>query len=212
MPARAVIFDMGNVLIDWDPHKPYRQHLPDVGDRLAFLNQFFRVMYDAVHDDPRSMGDCLIPLKEAHPDKRHLIEVYEKEWHLFLGGPMPESIAIVDALHARNVPLYGLTNWPHQVWPPHEVDGVEAPEGYAFLEKFRDVLVSGRERMRKPEARIYELALSRFGLQADEAVFVDDLVENVEAARACGMYGVHFTGALALERELMELGLLPATD
>lgn len=210
MQARAVIFDMGNVLIDWDAHKPYRSHLPDADERLVFITQFFRVMYDAVHDDPRSMSECLVPLKEAHPDKRHLIEVYEKEWHLFLGGPMPQSIAIVDALHARQVPLYGLTNWPHQVWPPHEVEGVETPEAYVFLEKFQDVLVSGRERMRKPESRIYDLALSRFGLQPGEAVFVDDLDENVEAARACGMYGVHFTDAPALERELVGLGLLPA--
>ena len=208
MTRRAVIFDMGNVLIDWDPHEAYRQHLPDAGDRVAFLGHFFRKMYDAVHDDPRSMSECLAPLKDDHPEMRRLIEVYEREWYSFLGGPMAESIAIVEALHEKGVPLYGLTNWPHQVWPPHEIEGVADPAGYRFLEKFDDIVVSGQVRMRKPDVEIYVHALEKFGLRSDEAVFVDDLPENVAAARDLGLHGIQFTSANALRRELAELGLL----
>ena len=199
---------MGNVLIDWDPHEAYRQYLPDAGDRVAFLGHFFRRMYDAVHDDPRSMGECLAPLKDDHPDLRHLIEVYELEWHRFLGGVMAESIEIVDALHGKGVPLYGLTNWPHQVWPPHEIEGVENPDAYGFLDKFEDIVVSGQVRMRKPDAAIYRHALTQFGLMGDEAVFVDDLPENVDAARDLGLHGIRFTDAGALREELTQLGLL----
>ncbi len=208
MTRRAVIFDMGNVLIDWDPHEAYRPHLPDAGDRVAFLGRFFRKMYDAVHDDPRSMGECLAPLKAEHPEMRHLIEVYELEWHRFLGGPMPESIEIVDALHGSGVPLYGLTNWPHQVWPPHRIEGVGNPDAYGFLGKFSDIVVSGQVRMRKPDAEIYTHALDKFGLRSDEAVFVDDLPENVAAAIELGVHGIQFTSADALRRELEDLGLL----
>lgn len=204
----AVIFDMGNVLIDWDPHEAYRPHLPDAGERVAFLGRYFRLMYDAVHDDPRPMGECLAPLKAEFPQYRHLIEVYERQWHLFLRGPMMDSVVLVERLHERGIPLYGLTNWPHQVWPPQEVAGVADPAAYAFLGKFRDIVVSGRERMRKPEPRIYALALRRFGLEADEALFVDDLPENVDAAASLGFHTHHFTGADALALDLARHGLL----
>lgn len=119
----AVIFDMGNVLIDWDPHEAYRPHLPDAGGRVAFLGRYFRLMYDAVHDDPRPMGECLAPLKAEFPQYRHLIEVYERQWHLFLRGPMTDSVVLVERLHERGIPLYGLTNWPHRVWPPQATRG-----------------------------------------------------------------------------------------
>ena len=87
------------------------------------------------------MSACLAPLKDEHPEMRHLIEVHELEWHRFLGGPMPESIEILDALHGKGVPLYGLTNWPHQVWPPHRIEGVENPDACGFLGKFRDLII-----------------------------------------------------------------------
>lgn len=205
---RAVIFDMGNVLIGWDPFAPYRRHLPDPADLVAFLSGFFRTIYNAVHDDPRPMRDCLAPLKEAHPDKLHLIELYEMEWGSFLTGPMAESIEIVEALAARSVPLFGLTNWPHQVWPPNLHVVEERRQSYAFLDLFKDVVVSGQVRMRKPDPDIYRHALERFGLDAREAVFVDDLGENVDAARDIGMTGILFEGAGPLRRELAALGLL----
>ena len=154
------------------------------------------------------MSECLAPLKEEYPELRHLIEVYERQWHLFLRGPIEESVVLVDRLYERGVPLYGLTNWPHQVWPPHDVAGIADPAAYGFLDKFQDIVVSGRERMRKPEPQIYDLALLRFSLEPHEAVFVDDLPENVEAARAHGLHGIHFTDAAALEAELVGFGLL----
>ncbi len=205
---KAIIFDMGNVLIGWDPFTPYRRHLPDPADLAAFLSGFFRTVYDAVHDDPRPMSDCLAPLKEAHPDKLHLIELYEKEWGSFLTGPIVESIEIVEALAARGVPLFGLTNWPHQVWPPTLHVAEEHRGLYGFLDRFQDVVVSGQVRMRKPDPDIYVHALERFGLDAREAVFVDDLIENVDAAREIGMTGILFEGPEALRTELRALGLL----
>jgi 2-haloacid dehalogenase len=206
--ARAVIFDMGNVLIGWDPHTPYRRHLPDDAALAEFFSGFFRTIYNAVHDDPRPMRDCLAPLKETHPDKLALIEVYEREWASFLTGPMGESVAILHALAERGVALYGLTNWPHQVWPPGDHVREEARAGYAFLDVFRDVVVSGQVRLRKPDAKIYKHALERFGLAARDAVFVDDLAENVEAANALGMTGILFRDAAGLRERFRALGLI----
>ncbi|HEX7775720.1 MAG TPA: HAD family phosphatase [Parvibaculum sp.] len=205
---RAVIFDMGNVLIGWDPQTPYRRHLPDDGALADFFAGFFRTIYNAVHDDPRPIRDCLAPLKEAHPDKLALIEVYEHEWASFLTGPMAESVEILQALAARGVALYGLTNWPHQVWPPSDHVHEDARAGYAFLGLFRDVVVSGQVGLRKPDGAIYLHALERFGLAASDAVFVDDLAENIEAANALGMTGILFRDAADLRVRLQGLGLI----
>lgn len=208
--TKAVIFDMGNVLIGWDPFTPYKRHLPDAADLTAFFSGFFRSIYNAVHDDPRPMADCLAPLKDAHPDKLHLIELYEKEWASFLTGPIEGSVDIVEELARRGVPLYGLTNWPHQVWPP-SAHVAEAHRGlYGFLDRFGDVVVSGQVRMRKPEPDIYLHALGQFGLEAADAVFVDDLLENIEAARDIGMTGIVFENPVQLRSELAALGLLGA--
>lgn len=208
MSPRAVIFDVGNVLIGWDPHTPYRRYFPDDATHAAFFDGFFRTIYNAVHDDPRPISECLAPLKREHPDKHVLIELYEKEWASFLTGPMTASVEVLKELAAHGTPLYGLTNWPHQVWPPGDYVGVEARALYDFLDLFEDVVVSGQVRMRKPEAVIYRFALERFGLAADEAVFVDDLVENVEAANALGLTGILFRGAEGLRGDLARLGLI----
>jgi 2-haloacid dehalogenase len=154
------------------------------------------------------MRDCLAPLKEAHPDKRALIELYEREWASFLTGPMAESVEVLHALSARGVALYGLTNWPHQVWPPGDHVSAEARAGYAFLDLFKDVVVSGQVRLRKPDAAIYKYALERFGLAVVDAVFVDDLAENVEAANAFGLRGILFRDPPTLRAKLRGLGLI----
>lgn len=205
---KAVIFDMGNVLIGWDPYTPYRRHLPDAAELVSFFSGFFREIYNAVHDDPRAMAECLAPLKEAHPDKLALIETYELEWASFLTGPMHDSVAVLHDLAVRRVPLFGLTNWPHQVWPPTDHVADDDRAAYGFLDFFEDIVVSGRVRMRKPDAEIYRHALERFGLAPADAVFVDDLVENIDAARDLGMTGILFQGAASLRIELATLGLL----
>lgn len=205
---KAVIFDMGNVLIGWDARARYRAHFDSDAALDAFFRALFREIYDAVHDDEREMEACLAPLKEKHPHARHLIEVYEKDWGSFLTGLIEESVALVHALHGAGVRLYGLTNWPHQVWPPHRaVPGTKAH--YAFLDLFEDVLVSGQERLRKPDPEIYRLALSRFRLSPGEALFVDDLAENIAAAEALGMHGHVFETPAGLHAALCAHGLLP---
>ena len=202
---RVVIFDMGNVLIDWDPDARYQAHIADDQERALFFAGLFRRMHWAVHDSDQSFSDALSSLKQAEPGSRALIEQFEHGWHEFLSGPMDASVAVLEALVAAKVPVYGLTNWPHQMWPP-KATGTD--HNYGFLRHFKDVVVSGQVKMHKPDEEIYDYALSRFGVRPEEAVFVDDLQENIETANRLGLHGIQFTDAASLHVELSKLGLL----
>ena len=214
---RAVIFDMGNVLIDWNPDRVYAAHIADEQERALFFAGMFRRMHWAVHDSDLPFSDALASLKLAEPDSVSLIEQFEHGWHAFLHGPLEGTVRLLEALVARGVPLYGLTNWPHQTWPPQSVSSTgssnlskSVPHDYGFLRHFKDIVVSGQVKMHKPDEEIYAYALERFGLAADEAVFVDDLRENVDTANRLGLHGICFTHADALKDELQALGLLDA--
>ncbi len=198
---------MGSVLIGWEVRPPFRPHFGSDEELDAFLRGTFREIYDAVHDGDGSMAECLRPVRQRHPDIAHLIDIYEHNWAGFITGVMEESVAVVRELHARGVALYGLTNWPAQVWPPQRLMPEQA-EAYAFLDLFSDVWVSGQHKVRKPDPESYRAALRRFGLAAEEAVFVDDSAANVAAAEALGIAGIQFHDAPALRRDLESAGLL----
>lgn len=209
MSGLSVVFDMGNVLIDWDPRAVYRPLFADEAELGLFMVGLFRRMHYAVHDSELAFGDALAPLRTQHPGEQHLIDIFETRWREFLRGPMAESVAVVEELAESGVPLYGLTNWPHQVWPPRAPETADADDhDYGFLRHFRDIVVSGRVKMAKPDPAIYAHALERFRLRAEDAVFVDDLGANVDAAREMGMAAIRFTEAGALRAELAALGLL----
>ena len=171
-----------------------------------FFAGLFRRMHWAVHDSDQSFSDALLSLKQAEPNSRALIEQFEHGWHEFLRGPMDASVAVLEALVAAQVPVFGLTNWPHQTWPPKAA--ATADHNYGFLQHFKDVVVSGQVKMHKPDEDIYDYALTRFGVRPEEAVFVDDLRENIETANRLGLHGIQFTDAASLHVELTNLGLL----
>lgn len=202
---QAVIFDMGNVLIGWAPEQVYAAHLTDAASRTQFFTDLFPRMHNLVHDSQESFSEALAPLREEEPASAPLIDIFERRWHEFLQGPMEPSIAVVRELVDAGVPLYGLTNWPHQTWPPSALDG---DHDYGFLSEFEDIVVSGQVQMAKPDSAIYDLALERFSLSADEAVFVDDLAANVATACDLGLHGIQFTDADAMRSEFVRLGLL----
>ena len=204
---RAVLFDMGSVLIGWDVRPPFRPHFESGEDLDGFLRGTFREIYDAVHDGDGTMTECLEPVHRRHPESAHLIDIYESNWAAFITGVMEDSVAIVRELHARGVALYGVTNWPAQVWPPQSLMPDEA-ESYAFLDMFADIWVSGHHKLRKPDPESYQSALTRFGLVAEEAVFVDDVPANVAAAEALGLVAIQFQDAPTLRRDLERVGLL----
>lgn len=205
----AVIFDLGNVLIDWDMRPSFRPHFDTEEEVSAFLRWFWPLFQTHVHDSDLDMTTGLAPVRAMHPELAQLIDVFEHRWNEFVKGPMPESVALLERLDERAVPLFALTNWPAQVWPPRGPEGSDpAHHDYGFLDRFQKIVVSGQVKMKKPDAEIYTHALDVFGLAAPDAVFIDDLAENIEAAEALGMTGLRFEGADKLETDLKALGFL----
>ena len=203
----AAIFDMGSVLIGWDVRPPYREHFESESALDEFLSGPFREIYDAVHDGDGSIAECVAPVRERYPEAGELIDLYQNRWADFVTGVMHETVDIVRDLHANGISLYGLTNWPRQVWPPQELLP-DQREQFDFLELFEDIWVSGQHKLRKPDPASYHSALSRFDREAESCVFIDDLSVNVAAANQLGLEGILFESARSLRKRLLELGLL----
>jgi 2-haloacid dehalogenase len=204
-PARTtVIFDLGGVLIDWNPRHLYRKLFPgDEAGMEHFLAHVCTGHWNEQQDAGRSFAEAVALLAAEHPDQEHLIRAYHERWVETLGGAIDGTVAVLRELRDKGVPLYALTNWSHETYPIAE-------PLFPFLAWFDGVVVSGRERLVKPDPRIYRLLLERYGVAAKSAIYIDDNARNAEAATTLGLHGIHFTGATPLRRELEAVGLLPA--
>jgi 2-haloacid dehalogenase len=152
-------------------------------------------------DRGRSFADGVIALSRRFPEHAEAIAAYDLRWHETLLGAIDGSVAILEELRARGTPLYAITNFNQDKFK-------ETLQRFPFLSAFRDIVVSGDERVIKPDAGIYRLLLQRNGLAAEDCVFIDDSEKNVKGAEAVGMAGVHFTTPAALRADLTRMGLL----
>ncbi len=198
----AVIFDVGRVLYDWDPRILYRRLIDDDRALDAFLRDVVTHDWHFQHDAGRDFADTSAELAALYPQHADLIAAWGPRFLESIGAPVAGMHALVDELEARGLPLYAITNFSHEFWPPFR-----AREA-AMFDRFRDVVVSGVEKMVKPDAAIYRLALDRFGLEAARTVFIDDNAANVAGARDVGLIALHFEDEPKLRRELRALGLL----
>lgn len=199
----TVIFDIGRVLYRWDPRFLYERLIADAGALDAFLRDVVTIEWHFQHDAGRDFADTSAELIAQHPQHAELIQAWAPQFLDTIPGPVEGMPALVDELHARGVPLYAITNFSHEFWPPFR-----AREA-AMFDRFRDIVVSGDEKLVKPHPAIYALALARFGLRASEAVFIDDNEANVAAAAAAGLHALHFVDTPTLRRALSDLALLP---
>lgn len=193
--TRAVVFDLGGVLIEWDPRHLYRKLLPDDASVEAFLAEVCTKEWNHRQDEGRSWADAIAELTARHPDRAELIAAYHRRWEEMLGGALDGVVAILEELDAAGVPLYALTNWSRETFPI-------ARRRFSFLERFRGIVVSGEEGVAKPDARIYRALLERYRLEPGGTLFIDDVAVNVDGARAVGMDAVLYTSPAELRREL----------
>lgn len=202
--VQAVVFDLGGVLIDWDPRRIFKHCFATHGVMEAFVADVFWRAHKACHDSDASFHEVLAPFRENYPHYDAALVAMAEHWDRALMGPIPETVALVEELASRNVSLYALTNWPAQTWPPRGPGDVE----YDFLSMFEGIVVSGQVKLAKPDPQIYALAMEQFGLSVGDALFVDDLAVNAEAAGAAGLVGHQFISADHLRSRLVDLGLL----
>jgi FMN phosphatase YigB (HAD superfamily) len=198
--VRAAVFDIGGVLIDWDPRHAYRDLLPDPAELDAFFTEVDTDALNAELDAGRPFADVSAEWSARHPDRADLIRAWGDQ-DAFLRGAIPGTAALVERLAAAGVPLHLITNMPRDVFD-HRVATIEV------LRRFDGAVVSGDHGILKPDAEIFRLALQRFGLGPGEAVFIDDKLGNVDAAVAAGFVGHHFVDADGLAVALEDLGLL----
>jgi 2-haloacid dehalogenase len=198
---QAVVFDVGNVLYGWDIGQLYRKLIDDPARLDLFLTRVVTPIWHFQHDAGRPFAETSAELTAQYPEHQELIALYGPRWLETITGPVPGMLDIVRALAARGVPLFGITNFSAEFWPRFRS---EAP----IFDLFNDIVVSGAERLVKPDPAIYRLALDRFGLQPGEGLFIDDRPENVRAGEANGFPGHLFSGAARLRTRLESAGLL----
>jgi 2-haloacid dehalogenase len=200
MPT-TVIFDFGGVLIDWNPRHLYRKLIDDEEEMEHFLATVCTPSWNEQQDGGRPLSEATALLADRFPQQIDLITAYYDRWTEMVKGPMEPSIAVLAELHERGVPLYGLTTWSAETYP--YVEG-----RYDFMDWFDGIVVSGRERMKKPDEDIFRLLLDRYDLDASDTVFIDDNLANIATARRLGIHGIPFTTPEQLRRDLAGYGLL----
>lgn len=197
----TVIFDIGGVLIDWNPRHLYRPLFADEAAMERFLTDICSPQWNEQQDAGREWDEAIALLCAQFPAQASLIHAYRERWEEMLGGPLDDTVAVLDALRVRGVRLFALTNWSHDTF-------AIARQRYAFLDWFKDIVVSGTEGMIKPDPAIFQLLLTRGGIDPARAVYIDDTARHVDAAKALGMRALLFRDAATLRRELSSLGLL----
>ena len=197
----AVVFDLGGVLVDWNPRHLYRKLMADDPERIEwFLATICTPEWNALQDAGRTFAEATAELVEKHPEQKELIEAYYGRWEEMLGGPIEGSVEILRTI--RNLPydLYALTNWSKESFPV-------ALERFNFLNWFDGIIVSGEIGLIKPGAEIFLHMIEAYGLVPASTIFIDDSLLNVETARRIGFRAIRFENPEQLRMELLNAGI-----
>lgn len=196
----AVVFDIGGVLLDWDPRYVYRELIGDEAEMERFLAEVCTLEWHAAHDRGTPFEQSCAELAARHPDQAELIWAWARRSEDMIGGPIEGTVAILGELRAAGVRCYALTNMERETYPRRRTR-------FDFLRTFDGTVVSSDEGVIKPEPEIFRRLLTRYGLEAPRTVFIDDSQRNVAAAAALGMVAIRFRSPEQLRAELVALGL-----
>ena len=194
---RNIIFDFGGVLVDWNPQYLFKDVFSDRSELDHFLENICTPDWNEKQDAGRSLSEAIRTLQESYPKYHDEIRLYYDEWTTMLGGPIEQNVALLKPLKMR-YRLFGLTNWSAETFPI-------AYDLYPLFQEFEGIVISGVERLAKPDERIYLLLLQRYSLTAAESLFIDDNLRNVMAADRLGFNTVHLEDGMCLKDELSRL-------
>lgn len=200
-PVDTIIFDVGMVLYQWDIRHLYSKLIADPAQLDHFLSDVLTLEWHSQHDAGRALDEMVAELTEQHPQHAELIGHYVPRWLETIPGPVPGMIDLAQRLAAQGTPLFGITNFGVESW------NMFRPTAPVF-DLFQDIVVSGTEKLIKPDPAIYQLAIDRFGIDPACALFIDDRADNIASAIACGLQGHVFRDAATLEAELAERGVI----
>lgn len=199
---KAIIFDLGGVLVDWNPKYLFEKVIDDEDKRNYFLQHICNLDWNEEQDAGRSIKEATEELVTRHPEWKEHIHTYYDRWEEMLAGPIHGTVDILKAVKdTGNYKLYALTNWSAELFP-------RALELFHFFHWFDGRVVSGEEKMRKPAPEFYQVLLDRFHLEPEETLFIDDSLRNIKAAEALGITCIHFQNPQQLKEALNEYGII----
>jgi 2-haloacid dehalogenase len=196
----AVLFDLGNVLIRWDPRHHYKDRFASADEMERFLAEVAPGAWNHEMDLGKPFAQAIAERAVLHPQHAELLGEWKSQWERMLGGAIEESVVLLAELREAGYRIAALTNWSAETFPV-------ARERFPFLGWFEDIVISGVEGIAKPDPAMFALALQRTGFVAGRTVFIDDNLPNVEAARALGMHTVHFSSPQQCREGLRALGV-----
>ena len=197
-PTRLV-FDIGNVLIRWDPERVYEELIPDPSARRHFLTEVLPPEWNLEQDRGRSWEEAEDERIDLYPEHADLIRAWRARWHDMVPGEIAANVAVLERARANAIPCYAITNFASDTF-------AEAQARFPFLREWRGRIVSAEERLLKPDPAIYRLFLERHGLEAAACLFMDDSAANIAAAAALGFATIHVTPQTDLAREVRAHG------
>jgi 2-haloacid dehalogenase len=195
-----IVFDIGNVLLRWDPRNLYRKLFDDPEEMERFLHEALRMKFIVETDIVASFADAVEARVAQYPGYTAELRAFDTRWLETLGGAIEENVSLLRGLKARGARVHALSNFAHEKF-------TLAADAYPFLRKFDVAVISGHEGVAKPDRRIFEILVERVGRPASELLFIDDSPRNVEAARAFGIDTIHYTPDVDLARELAARGV-----
>jgi 2-haloacid dehalogenase len=199
-PIEVVVFDLGGVLIDWNPRHLFRRLFQDEARMEHFLSEVCSPEWNLQQDAGRTWSEALAEVTARHPDYEEMIAAYHDRWPEMLGGELPDTVALLEDLKALGLRLYALTNWSHETFPLTR-------RRFAFLDWFEAIVVSGEEKLLKPDPEIFHRLLTRCDIVPERAAYVDDSSANVAVAARIGFHARQFVDADRLRRELIAMGV-----
>ena len=195
MVIRNIVFDFGGVLVDWNPEYLFKDVFSVRSELDYFLENICTPDWNEEQDAGRSLSEAIRTLQERHPKYHDEIRLYYDEWTTMLGGPIEQNVALLVPLKMK-YRLFGLTNWSAETFPI-------AYDLYPLFQEFEGIVISGVERLAKPDKRIYQLLLQRYDLAADQSLFIDDNLRNVRAAIALGFHTLHLAYDMCLKENVI---------
>jgi 2-haloacid dehalogenase len=197
---KTVVFDIGGVLIDWNPRHMYRKIFKSEEEMEWFLSNICTYEWNVQQDGGKLFSEATAELSARYPEYSDKIALYYGRWEEMLGGELTDTVKIFNELKSAGMPVYALSNWSHEAFPA-------AYERFDFMKQFDGLVVSGYEKILKPDHAIYRVLMSRYNVNPVESVYIDDNKANADAAAELGFHGIHFQSAEQLRQELRDLGL-----
>ena len=201
-PIKAIIFDFGNVLLEWNPRFVYSHFFPDDPEEMErFFQEVNFMEWNLQQDKGRPFTEGVAILSKQFPQYEHLIQAYHDRWIDSVGGTITGTVDLLKQLKQAGFPLYGLSNWSAETFP-------YARAKYDFFDLFDDMVISGEVGHVKPDPEIFQIILDKIGRRAQECLLIDDSLLNIQQANKMGFVTIHFESPVHLEKELKQLHLI----